>query len=124
MELTAEERSEFIQLINNLASLLASDKKLLQGFIEAYAKAFAKNTELIETVRKVISVYESLVSKDILLLNPLDEAILSDKEGELVLAISLTDRVFDDYDDVKLPTVKLASSQGIRVPIYRLFEWG
>ena len=124
MELTAEERSKFMEYLNNLARLLASDKKLLQGFIEAYAKALAKNTELIEIVKKVISVYESLVSKDILLLNPLDEAILLDKEGELILEISLTDRVFDDYDNVKLPTIKLTSSQGIRIPLHRLFEWG
>jgi len=124
MELSAEERSKFMQYLINLASLLAGDKKLLQGFVEAYAKAFAKNTELIETVRRVISVYESLVAKDILLLNPLDEVILSDKEGELVLEISQTDRVLGIYDDVKLPRIKLASSQGIRVPAYKLFEWG
>jgi hypothetical protein len=124
MELSAEERSKFTQYLNNLANLLAGDKKLLLGFVEAYAKAFAKNTELIETVRKIISVYESLVAKDILLLNPLDEVILLDKEGELALEISQTDRVLDTYDDVKLPRIKLTSPKGIRVPAYRLFEWG
>ena len=124
MELSAEERSKFTQYLNSLASLLASDKKLLLGFAGAYAKAFAKNTELIETVRKVISVYESLVSKDILLVNPLDEAILSDREGDLVLKISQTDKVMGIYDDITLPTIRLASSNAIRIPVHRLFEWG
>jgi hypothetical protein len=124
MDLSAQERSKFMQFLGSLGSLLASDKKLLQGFVEAYVKALTKNTELIETVRKIISVYESLVSKDILLMNPLDEVILTNKEEKIVLKISLTDSVWDTYSDVRLPTIKLVSSQEFKVPIYKLFEWG
>jgi hypothetical protein len=123
-EFSTEEQSKFTESLDRLTRLLASNKKLLLGFIEAYEKAFAKNTELVETVRKIIDLYESLVSKDILLFNPLDEAILSGKEGTIILNISQTDRVWDKYDDIKLPEIKLTSSQGIKIPLYRLFEWG
>jgi len=124
VELTAKERIEFIKYINDLAKVLASDKNLLRGFMEGYSKAFAKNTELIEIVRKVISVYESLVSKDMLLINPFDEVTIPEKTGEIHLAIEQTDRVLDTYDDIKLPKIELYGSQGFRIPVYRLFEWG
>ncbi len=124
LELSTEERTRFIQFTDDLTSFLASDKKLLQGFVEAYLKTLTKNAELIETVRKVISVYESLVSKDILLINPLDEIILTNKEAELILEISLTDKVWDTYSDVKLPAIKLVSSRELKIPIHKLFEWG
>jgi len=123
MKLSPEERDEYIEFVNKLVTLLASNKDLLIGFAEAYAKAFARNTELIESIRKVIRLYESLVSKDILLINPFDEAILTGKKEEIALKISQTDRVFDTYEDITLPKIELTSAQEIRVPIYRLFEW-
>ena len=124
LELSAEERDKFAEYITKMANVLASDKKLLLGFVEAYAKALARNTEFIEAVRKVIKVYESLVSKDILLINPFDEIVLTGKKEEITLKISQTDRVFDIYEDITLPKIELTSSQEYRVPIYRLFEWG
>jgi len=123
MEFSAEERDKFSEYMNKLTSVLASDRKLLQGFTEAYAKTFARNTELIEAVRKFIRVYESLVSKDILLINPFEEVVLTGKKAEIVLEISQTDRVLDKYEDITLPKIELTSSQAVRVPIYRLFEW-
>jgi hypothetical protein len=124
LELTEEERTEYAKFIVDLARTLASDKRLLQSFIEGYAKAFAKNTELIEMVRRVINVYESLVSKDLLLTNPLDEITLPDKSGQLILAIRYTDRVFHIYEDIILPNVQISGSQDQKIPIYKLFEWG
>jgi len=124
LKLSPEERNKYIEFGNKLASLLASDRKLLQGFVEAYAKTLAKNTELIEAIRKVIKVYESLVSKDILLINPFEEAVLTGKKEEIILKILQTDRVFDTYEDITLPKIELKSSEEIRVPIYRLFAWG
>ena len=124
MELSDEERDEFREYINKLGNALASDKNLLQGFVEAYAKAFAKNSEFIEAVRKFVKVYESLVSKDILLVNPFDEVTLTRENNEIALEISQTDRVFDAYDDILLPKIELISSQPVKVPAYKLFDWG
>ena len=124
MKLSPEERDKYIGFVNKLADLLASDKNLLIGFAEAYAKALTRNTELIEAIRKVIKLYESLVSKDILLINPFEEAILTGKKEEIMLKILQTDKVFDTYEDITLPEIELKSSEEIRVPIYRLFEWG
>jgi len=124
IELTAEERTEFGKFITDLATTLASDKRLLQSFIEGYSKALAKNTELVERIRKIITVYESLVSKDLLLINPLDEVTLPDESGELILTIEYTDRVFHIYDDVIIPNIQISGSQGQKFPIYKLFEWG
>jgi hypothetical protein len=122
-EFTKEDRVEFSKHINRLAHVLASDKRLLQAFVEAYAKTLAKNSEFIEKIRKVIAVYESLVSKDMILLNPLDEIILSAKKGEVTFAVSQADRVLDDYEKVFLPKIELLGSEGLRIPVYRLFGW-
>ena len=124
LELSDEEKDEFLEYTNKLAKVLGSDKSLLQRFVEAYAKAFARNTELIEAVRKFIAVYESLVSKDILLINPFDEVVLTGKKNEIILQISQTDRVFDTYEDITLPKIELVSSRPAKVEVYRLFDWG
>jgi len=123
IELNTAEREEFSRYAEKLASVLASDKQLLQSFVEAYAKALAKNTEFIESVRKVIQAYESFVSKDILLANPFDEVCLADKKGEIRMKILQTDRVFDKYKEIMLPKIELTCSQPCHFPIYRLFEW-
>ena len=103
---------------------MAKDTKFLQNFLGAYAKALAKNTELIEAVRRVISIYESIVSRDIIVVNPLDEVILTKEEGEIILEIRQTDAILNKYDDVILPKIKLKCSQQTKFPIYNLFKWG
>jgi hypothetical protein len=124
LSLTMKEREELARYLTSLANTLANDKALMQGFVEAYAKALAKNTQFIESIRKVVTVYESLVSKDILLLNPLDEVILMGKDSTISLAITLTDNIFDNYKDMELPRINIKSEQGVRIPIYKLVEWG
>jgi len=124
IELSNEERDEFLEYSKRLAVVLASDKDLLQGFVEAYAKALAKNSEFIEAIGKFIRVYESLVSKDILLINPFDEVALTGEKNEIILEIEQTDRVYNTYDDITLPKIELASSKPVKVPIYKLFDWG
>jgi hypothetical protein len=124
IEWSDEEKEEFVEYTKKLATVLASEKDLMQGFIEAYAKALAKNTELIESVRRFIKVWESMVSKDVLLVNPFEEVVLTEEKGNLTLKISQTDKVFDKYDDLTLPKIKLVSSKPVRLPVYRLFDWG
>jgi hypothetical protein len=123
LEISTEERNKLVEYFSKLANVLASNRTLLERFVEGYAKAFAKNTELIEAVRKVITIYETMVSKDILLVNPLDEIVLAEKKERIALKILQTDRVFDKYEEIKLPNIELASSGAVRVPIYRLFDW-
>jgi len=123
MTLSEEEREKFAEYVSRMANVLASDKDLLQGFVNAYAKALAKNSELIEAIKRFIKLYESLVSKDLLLTNPFDEITFT-KKAEIILKISQTDKVLDLYDDIILPKITLTSSGEVRVPLYRLFEWG
>jgi len=117
-------KDRFQRYSNDLSTVLASDRDLLQGFVDAYRKALSKNSELIELFRKFVKVYESLVSKNILLMNPFDEAVLTGKREEIRLTIAYTDRVFDKYEDITLPKIYIASSDPVRIPLYRLFEWG
>jgi hypothetical protein len=125
LNLSEQEKTRFIEFFNKLTSVLASDQKLLLSFVDAYAIALARHSEFIEAIRKVISVYESLVSKDIMLVNPFEEAVITKAEGEkIILRIALTDRVFDEYKELALPSITLKSSKEFRFPIYRLFEWG
>lgn len=123
LELSDEERNKFTEYTNRLANALASNKDLLLGYINAYLKALAKNSELLEAVRRVVKLYESLVSKDVLLINPFDEVTVTGKKAEVILKISQTDKVFNSYEDIPLPTIELTSPQEVRVPIHKLFEW-
>jgi hypothetical protein len=120
--ISEEERSHAEELTNGLAHLLASNRDLLEGFMSAYGRALARNSELIEVIRRVVSLYESLLSKDILLVNPFDEIAVNGKVN-VALRISQTDKVFDNYEDVPLPMIELTSSEEVRIPIHRLFEW-
>lgn len=117
-------QNRLLQYRSRLATVLASDRDLTQGFVEAYRNAMAKNSELLEVFRRFLKVYESLVSKSILLINPFDEVILTGKEEDLALTMVQTDKVFDSYEDLKLPRLLIKSSKPVRVPIYNLFEWG
>lgn len=119
LEFTDKERNEFKDFIKRLANVLAKDIVFL-----AYAKALAKNTELIEAVRKVITLDESIVSKDIIVANPLDGVILRGQRGELILKISQTDSVLNGYEDIILPKIELKSSYELKFPVHKLFKWG
>ena len=77
LELSDDERTELNEYSAKLTTVLASDKDLLRGFLNAFAKAIAKNSELIESVRRVVKLYDSLVSKNILLINPLEDLLYS-----------------------------------------------
>ena len=123
LELSAQQRDQFLEYVNRTAKVLASDRDLLQAFVNAYGKAFARNSEFIEAVRRIVTLYESLVSKDLLLINPVDEITIKDAEVKISLKISQTDKVFDLYEDVVLPRIKLKSPGEVNVPIYKLFEW-
>lgn len=109
---------------NDLSAILANDRDLLRGFVDAYRKALSKNSELIELFRRFVKVYESLVSKDILLMNPFDDVVLTGKREDICLEIAYTDRVFDTYEDITLPKIYITSSDPIRLPLHKLFEWG
>lgn len=123
LELTQAEKKRFMEFAIRLANTLAKDLAFLERFLGAYAKALARNTELIEAVRRVITLYESIVSKDIIVANPLDEVILREKTGKIVLKIAQTDSVFNEYDDIILPEIEIKSSEASNFPVYKLFEW-
>lgn len=123
MEISDKERDKYVQYINRLANTLAGDKNLLQGFVEAYAKAAAKHSEFIEAVKKFVRIYESMVSRDMLLINPLDDLVLQEGGDKVILKISQTDKVLDEYEDIQLPEIRIVSSGPIKVPIYKLFDW-
>ncbi len=123
-EVLSKERNELLEYLNKLTNVLAKDKELLQGFVEAYMKAAAKNSEYIEAIRRLVKLFESMVSRNIILANPLDELILQGRMEEVSLKISQTDKVFDEYDDIVLPKIQLKGSEAMRIPIYKLFIWG
>jgi len=117
------EKEEFKNNITNLATLLASDKDFLQSFVESYARALIKNNQFQDALRKVITIYQSLVTKDILLLNPLDEMLIEQKGSTVRLEILITDNVYDNYKDKILPEIKIEADPNTRVPIYKLVDW-
>jgi len=123
LELTDEEKEEFKRKLTGLATLLASDRDLLRGLVESYARTLMKNNQFQDALRKVITVYQSLVTKDILLLNPLDEVLVENKGGTLKLEILITDNVYDNYKDVVLPEIKIEAEPNTRLSIYKLVDW-
>jgi hypothetical protein len=124
LDLTNNEREEFKKDTESLARILASDKALLRGFVESFARVILKNYQFQEAIRKVIAVYQSLVTKDILLLNPLDEITIEQGVSTIKLEILLTDNVYDRYKEIELPTISIKAQPKTRVPIYKLVEWG
>jgi hypothetical protein len=123
-ELSSEELNRVQDNINRLVKVFANNADFLRGFAEAYAKALLKNTELIESIGMFVKFYESLVSKNVLLINPFDLISLTEKGGEIILKISQTDKLFDEYEDITLPKIELVCSKAYEVPIHRLFKWG
>jgi hypothetical protein len=123
LKLTDKEREKFIEYANRLVNVLASNRDLLLGYANAYGKALAKNSQLIEAIKRVVKLYESLVSKNMLLINPFDEVAVTKKKTEVILKIAQTDKVLDSYEHVPVPTIELISSEEVRVPVYKLFEW-
>lgn len=123
LDFTDVEKEELKRNLVTFGTLLASDTALLRGFVEGFSRAILKNSQFQDVIRKVILVYESLVTKDILLLNPLDEIILEQENSSINLEILLTDNVYDYYKNLKLPTINIVAQPKTKVPIYKLFEW-
>jgi hypothetical protein len=124
LDLTNNEKEDFKKSLEGLARLLASDKALLRGFVESFARVLLKNNQFQEVIRKVIAVYQSLVTKDVLLLNPLDEITVEQDVSKIRLDVLLTDNVYDKYKKIELPTISIKAQPKTRVPIYKLVEWG
>ena len=123
IELNPEEREKLLIFFNDLGKVLAGNKKLLLSFVEAYAKALARNIEIIERIKLMIKLYETSVTMNILLTNPFDEVVLTKEKEFLVLKIEHTDSVLNKYDDVMLK-VEVSGEPGAKIPLYQLFEWG
>jgi hypothetical protein len=123
LEISSEERAQFKDYQDRIGRLLASDRDFLEAFMNAYGKALAKNSELLETISRVVRLYESLVSKNILLINPFDEITVNEK-SDIILRIAQTDKVLDHYEEIVLPAIGLTSPKEVKIPVYRLFEWG
>ncbi|WNZ29985.1 MAG: hypothetical protein IAX21_03765 [Candidatus Bathyarchaeota archaeon] len=123
LELKEQDKKELVDYMNKMTGVLADNKKLLLGFLNAYAKALAKNSELLEAVRRVVTLYDSLVSKNIFLINPFDEITIEGKKATVKLTISQTDKLFDEYEDIQLETIEIESSGEYKLPVYRLFSW-
>ena len=122
LDISDEERARITEYSNRMTKLLANDRELLEGFMSAYGRALAKNSEFIEVIRRAINLVKSLLSKDILLINPFDEIAVKGK-ADVILKISQTDKVIDHYDEISLPLIELTSSEEVRIPIHRIFEW-
>jgi hypothetical protein len=125
IELSKEERKKIKNFQTRLSSVLASNEELRQGYVEAFLKAFLKNTDLIEKIGSFVKLLESFVSKNILLINPFDVLNLSENEQEITLKFKQTDSVDGEYDDITLPNIKLKliGSKAGKLPVYRLFKW-
>ena len=123
MELSEEERNRYENYENRLSNTVASNKELLRGFVVAFAKVLTKNIEVLENLRRFVRFYESLISKNILLINPFDSLNLTDEGQEIILKLLQTDRVLDKYEDITLPKIELISSKAGRVPVHSLFRW-
>lgn len=122
-ELSDEELDKYKSHWRKLTNVLANNKEFMQAFLEAFLKAIIKNLELLENLRRFIKLYESLVSKNILLTNPFYLIELIGERQEIILKIVQSDNVWDKYEDIILPKIELLSSKTGNVPIYRLFEW-
>ena len=119
------EREKFADYTDKLLKTIANNKEFQRGLLGAFAKALVRNVELIESIGRFIQFYESVVSRNILLVNPFDEIDLREDEQEMILEVRQTDRILDEYDDLKLVrTIKLEGSEMGKIPVHRLFEWG
>jgi len=123
-KISEEDKKKFIDYMNKFLRILANNREFHQGLLEAFAKALIKNTELVQTIGRFVEFYESLVSKNILLVNPFDQFNLTKDGQEMILKVKQTDRVFDEYEDITLPKIKLEGSKIGKISIHRLFEWG
>lgn len=123
LELSGTEKEEYIKDLEKIGNILANDVKFLQGFAEAYVKALIKNSEFIQYIGRFIQLFESIVSKNILLLNPFDKFKLTKDVNEIELIIKQTDKLFDEYEDITLKFRIQGNKEG-QVEAYRIFEWG
>ena len=123
IELTEDERRDFMDFNTRLSDAMASNNDFLQGFIEAIVNSFLKNTEIIDRIHRMVKILESLVSKNILLINPFDVFNFKMGENEVIFKIKQTDRILDDYDDVVLDKLTFISESSGEILVYKLFDW-
>lgn len=118
-----EDRDEYQECVDRLSNAFASDKEFQGEFVGVYAKVLIKNIEILELMKGFIMFYKSLISKNILLINPFDEISFTDVEKEIELELLQTDRVLNSYEDIILPKIKIIGSRPGKTPLYNLFRW-
>jgi len=128
LELGEEAKEKYKFFLKRLQNILAKDMDFLQSFLGAIIKAIAKNSELINEIRKIISVYESIVSTNIIVVNPFDEVILTKENNEIYFKIEQTDAIFNEYENIILSSkIVLKRSKKVdfpvKFPLYKLFKW-
>lgn len=123
MDLTKDERNRFTDYFTILTSTLGNDNDFFEGFVGAFLTVILKNIEIINSINRFIKMLESLVASDIIIINPFDVFVLEEGERELIIKISQTDRMYDDYDDIILDAIKIKSDSNGTIPVYQLFDW-
>ncbi len=123
IQVIREERERYVDYMDRLSKAMMSNKQFLSEFLGAYAKVVIKNIEILELMKRFVELYESLISKNILLMNPLDEILVTDSVEVILLRIFQTDRIFNNYEDITLPKIELVGENAGRVPVYNLFGW-
>lgn len=123
-EISDEEHNELNEFMNNFKEMLANEEEFRRAFIEAFIKIIKLNAEFLESIVRLITFFESIVTKNIILVNPFDQIALEKSDKDLIIKIQQTDNLYEDYEDVTLSSIKIEGSNKGMLPIYRLFEWG
>jgi len=127
MKLNENEKKRYKMFLERLSDTLAKDTDFLEKFLSAIMRAFVKNSEFINEIRRIVTLFESIVSNDIIVTNPFDEVILTHEKNEINLSVLQTDAVLNEYEEVTLPKIVLKISKKVefpfKFPLYKLIKW-
>lgn len=128
--LLMEERTErkdykrLERLLGNLIRVFEKERDFAKAFAEAIGEAYLKNIQLLTVFEDFLASLNSIVSKRILIPDPLWVFPISTRSKKLRIQILTTDLLLSDYPPIDVPIIKLFGDKSGEVPIYRLFEWG
>lgn len=111
-------------IYNRLFNIIESDYSFYENYIGNILSAYMKNISIITEIESFVIFLRSVYLKKIIFPNSLNTFKISTDYKILKAHFNVTDLVYNKYDSLKLPLLKIKSNKECEIPLHLLFKFG
>lgn len=120
-----EYMSEMRNVSNRLYDAMSNDEDFGYAFAEAFVGAYMVSVDIITEVNSFLNYLNSITDERMILFDAIDVLELKPGAQKFIAEIRVADLANNTYPPIDISTeLRLDAEQGIKIPVYSIFEWG